>query len=461
MKGHLRDDGADTSRRSKLSALRSRLQLRHRGNVGGGGDSAEMDEVEGGEGRFSGAEAGGDQRSLRLRVHRRAQQAMHRSFVAVATAVIVRASFSPQAASAVGLYRPRLGEGGTSTSRQLRKKQQREEKRMEKIRAQVEKEQQERLDAATSSLNGEISGEQAAAAAATVAGEVEGAAGEVTAAAAAATASATSEIDQLVDKICALPSPQAQERALKRLIPEDYRKAWLKLSTAQRTEITKLRIENKSFKAVSIGDARKRGKRDQAPIAIVFSSFLLFTGMRSSLKIMANQRKRVKTEAAKFDMERDEFMNVDGEAEFDVDIMKELRDMKEKMAGPGDTYAKDTRAYNPEFAAAAGDEDEYDKKIQEALKGTGKGSKTTKGETSKIFTIDSAGSGTAASGKDDDLLGEESDSATDEAGASQGDAGAAAQSKKDADAKRLEDLFNNSSIDDPEDDLGDGRERLP
>lgn len=35
------------------------------------------------------------------------------------------------------------------------------------------------------------------------------------------------------------------------------------------------------------------------------------------------------------------------------------------MAGPGDTYAKDTRAYNPEFAAAAGDEDEYDKKIQE------------------------------------------------------------------------------------------------
>ena len=41
------------------------------------------------------------------------------------------------------------------------------------------------------------------------------------------------------------------------------------------------------------------------------------------------------------------------------------RDMKEKMAGPGDTYAKDTRAYNPEFAAAAGDEEEYDKKIQE------------------------------------------------------------------------------------------------
>lgn len=34
---------------------------------------------------------------------------------------------------------------------------------------------------------------------------------------------------------------------------------------------------------------------------------------------------KVKAEAAKFDMERDEFMNVEGEAEFDVDIMKELR----------------------------------------------------------------------------------------------------------------------------------------
>lgn len=36
---------------------------------------------------------------------------------------------------------------------------------------------------------------------------------------------------------------------------------------------------------------------DQAPIAIAFSSFLLFTGMRSSLKIMANQRKRVRQRA--------------------------------------------------------------------------------------------------------------------------------------------------------------------
>jgi len=37
------------------------------------------------------------------------------------------------------------------------------------------------------------------------------------------------------------------------------------------------------------------------------------------------------------------------------------------------------------------------------------------------------------------------------------------QAKKAADAKRLEDLFNNSSIDDPEDESGGGdkRELLP
>lgn len=40
------------------------------------------------------------------------------------------------------------------------------------------------------------------------------------------------------------------------------------------------------------------------------------------------------------------------------------RDMKEKMAGPGDKYAKDTRKYNPDFAAEH-PEDEYDNKIEE------------------------------------------------------------------------------------------------
>lgn len=63
----------------------------------------------------------------------------------------------------------------------------------------------------------------------------------------------------------------------------------------------------------------------------------------------------------------------------------------------------------------------------QALKGTGKGSKTTKGETSKIFTKDSAGSGATASSKGDDLLGDGDDSAADGGGASQSDDGSAAQ----------------------------------
>lgn len=36
-------------------------------------------------------------------------------------------------------------------------------------------------------------------------------------------------------------------------------------------------------------------------------------------------RWQVKVEGAKFDQQKEEFMNVDGEAEVDVDIMKELR----------------------------------------------------------------------------------------------------------------------------------------
>lgn len=42
--------------------------------------------------------------------------------------------------------------------------------------------------------------------------------------------------------------------------------------------------------------------------------------------------------------------------------------MKEKVAGPGDTYAKDTRAYNPDFAAAH-PEDEYEQMIEEVCQG--------------------------------------------------------------------------------------------
>lgn len=45
-------------------------------------------------------------------------------------------------------------------------------------------------------------------------------------------------------------------------------------------------------------------------------------------------------------------------------VLDMSRDMKEKMAGPGDKYAKDTRKYNPDFAAEH-PEDEYDNKIEE------------------------------------------------------------------------------------------------
>lgn len=103
MKGHLDDsDSTNTSNyTSKLSALRHRLMSRPRGS------SAE-DEVD--------AVAAGDEVSITARVRRRARAVMRKSFMAVATAVIVRASFNPQAASAVG-YRPRTG--GAPSSRQV------------------------------------------------------------------------------------------------------------------------------------------------------------------------------------------------------------------------------------------------------------------------------------------------------------------------------------------------------
>lgn len=84
---------------NKLSALRHRLLSRTRGS------STEGEVV-----------AAGEEVSVRARVQRRARAVMRKSFMAVATAVIVRASFNPQAASAVG-YKPRTG--GVSTSRQV------------------------------------------------------------------------------------------------------------------------------------------------------------------------------------------------------------------------------------------------------------------------------------------------------------------------------------------------------
>lgn len=44
-----------------------------------------------------------------------------------------------------------------------------------------------------------------------------------------------------------------------------------------------------------------------------------------------------------------------------------IRDLKEKMAGPGDSYAKDTRAYNADFARE-NPEDQYDAKIQQVTR---------------------------------------------------------------------------------------------
>ncbi|CAN0187059.1 unnamed protein product [Ectocarpus sp. 6 AP-2014] len=426
--------GSNGRRRTTLSsALRNRLLSRGGDELGG-----REDDAAGADGEVS--------------MRRRVRGVMRRSFVGLATAVIIRASFNPQSASAVGLYRPRLGRG-TATSRQL---EEQEAKKQERIREQVQKEHEEKLGSAE-----EIYGEQAAPAAVSTAGEVVDQAGEATAERARATTGRTEIVshisDESVAKICALPTPEAQERALQMLLKEDYPTVWRKLTTQQRAAITKLRVENKTFKAVSIGDMRKRGKRDLSPLGLTFSAFLFVTGMRASLRSMSNQRKRVKVESAKFDAEKDEFMDVDGEAEFDVDIMKELRDMKEKMAGPGDSYAKDTRAYNPDFAAAAGDEEEYDKKIKEALEGTGKAGKTNKGETRKVFTNEPTTGPTAASG-DQDLMGGDDNAGADTSG---GAASAAAEAKKQADAKRLEDLFNNSSIDEPEDDNADGRERLP
>ncbi|CAM9314829.1 unnamed protein product, partial [Phaeothamnion confervicola] len=56
-------------------------------------------------------------------------------------------------------------------------------------------------------------------------------------------------------------------------------------------------------------------------------------------------QKRVRTENTRFKQLAEEFMNVEGEATIDEDLMRELREMKEKMAGPGDKYANDTRKY--------------------------------------------------------------------------------------------------------------------
>eukprot|EP00611_Tribonema_gayanum_P021498 TRINITY_DN4151_c0_g1_i2.p1 TRINITY_DN4151_c0_g1~~TRINITY_DN4151_c0_g1_i2.p1 ORF type:complete len:326 (+),score=107.15 TRINITY_DN4151_c0_g1_i2:143-1120(+) len=65
---------------------------------------------------------------------------------------------------------------------------------------------------------------------------------------------------------------------------------------------------------------------------------------------MNAQRKRIREENTKFQQNAEEHM-VEGEVAYNEDLMRELRRMKEENVGPGDKYAKETRRYNPEFAA--------------------------------------------------------------------------------------------------------------
>lgn len=93
-------DSSNRRRRTTLVALRNRLLSRGGAEVDGREDDEAVADGEG------------------VSTRRRVRGVMRRSFVGLATAVIVRASFNPQPASAVGLYRPRLGRG-TATSRQV------------------------------------------------------------------------------------------------------------------------------------------------------------------------------------------------------------------------------------------------------------------------------------------------------------------------------------------------------
>eukprot|EP00904_Undaria_pinnatifida_P008949 jgi/Undpi1/5184/HiC_scaffold_19.g08535.m1 len=314
------------------------------------------------------------------------------------------------------------------------------EERQAAIRERMEEEQREGFEATTSevdeqSISESGAGEAGAAGAAAEGGGTVGG-GESTGAAASAAV--------------AKPEPPVQR----------------KLTRKERTALMREKFNAKGFDPntypIKKADAGTFG-------AVIMGSFALYnivSSFKGSTDVMGNQRRRVKVEGAKFDQQKEEFMNVDGEAEVDVDIMKELRDMKEKMAGPGDKYAKDTRKYNPDFAAEH-PEDEYDNKIEEILRKSGKkGKSSEKGKTGIVFASDDSPAA------NDELLdaegeaGDNEDAESESEGESQSDvdASAAMKAKKDADVKRLQDLFNNSPSEDgdsPEDDMGDKRELLP
>lgn len=113
MRGDFDNNNRDNdNRRSKLYALRKRLLSRKRDTC-----SAEPLERQG-DAPSVVAAAGVEDRgvSARVRVQQRVREVVRRSFVAIMTGVIIRSSFNPQAASAMGLYRPKLGR---STTRQV------------------------------------------------------------------------------------------------------------------------------------------------------------------------------------------------------------------------------------------------------------------------------------------------------------------------------------------------------
>ncbi|CAM9299487.1 unnamed protein product, partial [Chrysoparadoxa australica] len=63
-------------------------------------------------------------------------------------------------------------------------------------------------------------------------------------------------------------------------------------------------------------------------------AYVFWKCLTTSTGVMRAQRKRVRKENTKFKQQAVEFMDVEGEASIDEDLMRELREMKEKMAGP-------------------------------------------------------------------------------------------------------------------------------
>jgi len=140
-------------------------------------------------------------------------------------------------------------------------------------------------------------------------------------------------------------------------------------------------------------------------LSYVIVSYGVFKLFYSSATDLSKQRKRVREENLKFNQNAEEYL-IDEEVAYNEDIMRELRNLKESTVGPLDKYAKETRRYNPDFAAT-----------HEPLDGV-------------------------AEDDDDDLLGREARMA-DEAKAE-----AEKEKKKAERAAKMKKLFDSSSSDD-------------